>query len=86
MADIVELMAFADQRIKNNDIEFNERVDVALALLKSLGILSHQLASLTCMTHRLFCGAIVTAYDNKVTLKCTADAKVIYSSGATADG
>jgi hypothetical protein len=33
MADIVELMAFADQRIKNNNIEFGERVDVALALL-----------------------------------------------------
>ena len=65
MADIVELMAFADQRIKNNDIEFSEKVDVALALLKSLGILSHQRASLTCTTHRLFCGAIVTAYDNK---------------------
>ena len=38
MADIVELMAFADQQIKNNDIEFSEKVDVALALLKSLGI------------------------------------------------
>ena len=65
MADIVELMAFADQRIKNNDIEFGERVDVALALLKSLGILSHQRASLTCMRHRLFCGGLVSAYDNK---------------------
>ena len=65
MADIVELMAFADQRIKNNDIEFGDRVDVALALLKSLGILSHQRASLTCTKHRLFCGGLVSAYDNK---------------------
>ena len=65
MADIEELMAFADQRIKNNDIEFSEKVDVALALLKSLGILSHQRASLTCTKHRLFCGGLVSAYDNK---------------------
>ena len=65
MADIVELMSFADQRIKNNDIGFTERVDVALALLKSLGILSHQRASLTCTRHRLFCGGLVSAYDNK---------------------
>ena len=64
MADIVELMAFADQRIKNNDIGFTERVDVALALLKSLGILSHQRANLTCTRHRLFCGGLVSAYDN----------------------
>ena len=65
MSDIVELMAFADQRIKNNNIEFGERVDVSLALLKSLGILSHQRANLTCTRHRLFCGGLVSAYDNK---------------------
>lgn len=65
MADIVELMAFAQQRMKNSDSQYGEKVDVALALMRSLGVLSHYRASVNCMAHRLFAGALVSAYDNK---------------------
>ena len=65
MADIVELMSFAQQRMKINDSQYGEKVDVALALLRSLGVLSHYRASVNCLTHRLFTGALVSAYDNK---------------------
>ncbi len=59
MADIVELMAFADQRIKNNDIEFTEKSRCCLALLKSLGILSHQRAVFDMYdTQALLCGLL----------------------------
>ena len=63
--DVLELMAFAKSRIKSNDPSYKERVEVTQALLRSLGILSHKRISINGKLHTLFCGAIVSAYDNQ---------------------
>ena len=38
--DIKELMADSKRRLVNNDLVYRVRVDIVLALLRSLGILS----------------------------------------------
>ena len=38
--DIKELMADSKRRLINNDLVYRERVDVVLALLRALGVLS----------------------------------------------
>lgn len=63
--DIIELMAFAKSRLKSNDPEYKERVEVTQALLRSLGVLPHKRISINGKLHALFCGAIVSAYDNR---------------------
>ena len=54
--DIIELMAFAKSRLKSNDPSYKERVEVTLALLRSLGILPHKRISINGKLHTLFCG------------------------------
>ena len=63
--DIIELMAFAKSRLKCNDPSHKERVEVTLALLRSLGILSHKRISINGKLHTLFCGALVSAYQSQ---------------------
>ena len=63
--DIIELMAFAKSRLKCNDPSQKERVEVTLALLRSLGILSHKRISINGKLHTLFCGALVSAYQSQ---------------------
>ena len=62
--DLLELMAFAKSTLKSNHPSYKERVEVTLALLRSLGILPHKRISINGKLHTLFCGAIVSAYDN----------------------
>ena len=54
--DIMELMAFAKSRLKSNDPSYKERVEVTLALLRSLGIMPHKRISINGKLHTLFCG------------------------------
>ena len=63
--DIKELMADSKRRLVNNDLLYRERVDVVLALLRSLGILSHSRISITGLLQRVFAGALVSAYENQ---------------------
>ncbi len=63
--DIIELMAFAKSRLKGNDAAYKERVEVTQALLRSLGILPHKRISINGKLHTLFCGAIVSAFENQ---------------------
>ena len=63
--DIIELMAFAKSRLKSNDPSIKERVEVTLALLRSLGVLPHKRISINGKLHTLFCVAIISAYDNQ---------------------
>ena len=63
--DVLELMAFAKSRLKSNDPLYKERVEVTQALLRSLGILPHKRISINGKLHTLFCGALVSAYDNQ---------------------
>ena len=63
--DLLELMAFAKSKLKSNDPSYKERVEVTQALLRSLGILPHKRISINGKLHTLFCGAIVSAYDNQ---------------------
>ena len=58
-------MAFAKSRLKSNDPLYKERVEVTQALLRSLGILPHKRISINGKLHTLFCGAIVSAYNNQ---------------------
>ena len=62
--DVLELMAFAKSRLKSNDPSYKERVEVTQALLRSLGVLPHKRISINGKLHTLFCGALVSAYDN----------------------
>ena len=62
--DVIELMAFAKSRLKSNDPAYKERVEVTQALLRSLGALPHKRISINGKLHTLFCGALVSAYDN----------------------
>ena len=63
--DIIELMAIAKSRLKSNDPSYKERVEVTLVLLRSLGVLPHKRISINGKLHTLFCGALVSAYDNQ---------------------
>ena len=65
--DIIELMAFAKSRLKSNDPSYKERVEVTLALLRSLGVLAHKRISINGKLHTLYGGALVSAYDNHQT-------------------
>ena len=49
----------------NNDLVYRERVDVVLALLRALGVLSHKRISINGLLHRVFAGALVSAYENQ---------------------
>ena len=60
-------MAFAKSRLKSNDRSYKERVEVTLALLRSLGVLAHKRISINGKLHTLYCGALVSAYDNHQT-------------------
>ena len=62
--DLLELMAFAKSRLKSNDPSYKERVEVTQALLRCLGVLPHKRISINGKLHSLFCGALVSAYDN----------------------
>jgi hypothetical protein len=62
--DVIELMAFAKSRLKSNDPAYKERVEATQALLRSLGVLPHKRISINGKLNTLFCGAIVSAYDN----------------------
>ena len=63
--DIKELMADSKRRLINNDLVYRERVDVFLALLRALGVVSHRRISINGLLHRVFAGALVSAYENK---------------------
>ena len=63
--DIKELMADSKQRLINNDLVYRERVDVVLALLRALGVLSHSRISINGLLHRVFAGALISAYENQ---------------------
>jgi len=63
--DIIELMAFSKARLKSNVSSYKERVEVTQALLRSLGVLPHKRISINGKLHTLFCGALVSAYDNQ---------------------
>ena len=63
--DIKELMADSKRRLINNDLVYRERVDVVLALLRALGVLSHSRISINGLLHRVFAGALVSAYENQ---------------------
>ena len=62
--DIVELIQSAKARIASNDPVFNEQVSTTVALLRSLGILSHSRTSMNGHVHQAFAGALVAAYRN----------------------
>ena len=64
--DIKELMADSKRRLINNDLVYRERVDVVLALLRALGVLSHSRISINGLLHRVFAGALISAYENKL--------------------
>ena len=64
--DIVELIQSAKARIASNDPVFNDQVSTAVALLRSLGILSHSRVSVNGHVHQAFAGALVAAYGNHV--------------------
>ena len=53
------------RRLKNNDIVYRERGDVFLALLRAPGVVSHRRISINGLLHRVFAGALVSAYENK---------------------
>ena len=63
--DIKDLMADSKRRLINNNPVYTERVDVVLALLRALGVLSHSRISINGLKHRVFAGALVSAYENK---------------------
>ena len=63
--DIKELMADSKRRLINNDLVYRERVDVVLALLRALGVLSHSRISINGLLHRVFAGALISAYENQ---------------------
>ena len=63
--DIIEFMADSERRPANNDLVYRERVDVVLALLRALGVLSHSRISINGLLHRVFAGALVSAYENQ---------------------
>ena len=63
--DIKELMADSKRRLINNDLVYRERVDVVLALLRALGVLSHSRISINRLLHRVFSGALISAYENQ---------------------
>ena len=63
--DIKELMADSKRRLINNDLVYRERVDVVLALLRALGGVSHSRISINGLLHRVFAGALVSAYENQ---------------------
>ena len=63
--DIKELMADSKRRLINNDLVYRERVDVVLALLRALGVLSHSRISINGLLHRAFAGALISAYENQ---------------------
>ena len=67
--DIKELMADSKRRLINNDLVYRERVDVVLALLRSLGIISHSKLSVNSQLHRVFAGALLSAYENQTTVE-----------------
>ena len=67
--DIKELMADSKRRLINNDLVYRERVDVVLALLRALGVLSHSRISINGLLHRVFAGALVSAYENQTTVE-----------------
>ena len=58
-------MADRKRRLINNDLVYKERVDIVLALLKSLGIFSHSSVSVNGLLHRVFAGALLSAYKNQ---------------------
>ena len=62
---IIELMAFAKSKLKSNDPSYKERVEVTLALLRSLGVLPHKRISLNGKLHTSFCEALASAYENQ---------------------
>ena len=63
--DIKELMADSKRRLINNDLVYRERVDIVLALLRPLCILSHSRISINGLLHRVFAGALVSAHENQ---------------------
>ena len=63
--DIKDLMADSKRRLINNNPVYTERVDVVLALLRALGVLSHSRISINGLKHRVFAGALVSASENK---------------------
>ena len=63
--DIKELMADSKRRLINNDLVYRERVDGVLALLKALGVLPHRRISINGLLHRVFAGALISAYENQ---------------------
>ena len=63
--DIKELMADSERRPANNDLVYRERVDVVLAVLRALGVLSHSRISINGLLHRVFAGALISAYENQ---------------------
>lgn len=66
--EVKELMAESKRRLCTNDPIYSERVDVVLALLRAFGILSHSRLTINGRLHRLFAGAIVSAYENKTSV------------------
>ena len=67
--DIKELMPDSKRRLVNNDLIYRERVDVVLALLRALGVLSHSRISINGLLHRVFAGALLSAYENHTTVE-----------------
>ena len=67
--EVKELMAESKRRLCTNDPIYSERVDVVLALLRAFGILSHSRLTINGRLHRLFAGAIVSAYENKTSVE-----------------
>ena len=63
--DIKDLMADSKRRLINNNPVYAECVDVVLALLRALGVSSDTRISLNGLKHRVFAGALVSAYENK---------------------
>ena len=63
--DIIEFMADSKRRPANNDLVYRERVDVLLSLLLALGVISHSRISINGLLHRVFAGALISAYENQ---------------------
>ena len=63
--DIKELIAGSKRRLVNNDTLYRELVDVVLALLRPLSILSNSRISINGLPHRVFTGALVSACENQ---------------------
>ena len=58
---LFELFKIADQRIQQSDVNFNEKTEVVLGILRSVGIVPYKRITENGNLHKLLAGAFVTA-------------------------